>query len=84
MSAFVTSTACYVQFPADKPDDETYLDIRGALCFNYNLSTWKEDQLKRGGNFGFEIFCINVEAEYKGIKLNAEYRLNAAGCDGGI
>lgn len=87
---FLLSIVClitipgFAQFPESKPEDEPFLDIGGALRFNYNLSTWKEDQLERGGDFGFDIFRINVLAAYKGIKLNAEYRHYAEGFGGGM
>ncbi len=68
------STLCYAQYPAEKVEEKPTLKIGGALRFNYNLSTWKEDQLERGGDFGYDVFRINVESEYKGIKLNAEFR----------
>ena len=41
------------------------LDIGGALRFNYNYSSWKLNQRKRGGDFGFEVFRITVDAAYK-------------------
>jgi hypothetical protein len=50
------------------------LEIGGAVRFNYNLSSWKEGQKKRGGDFGYDVFRINAKAKYK-VKLNAEYRL---------
>jgi hypothetical protein len=60
------------------------VDIGGALRFNYNLSSWKEGQQKRGGDFGYDLFRINAKASYKGVKLNAEYRLYSAGFGGGM
>ena len=60
------------------------LTIGGALRLNYNLSTWKKNQVKRGGDFGFDLFRINVNAEHKGVTLNAEYRLYSAGFGGGM
>lgn len=66
--------ACLAQYPEEKPEEKPYLKLGGAVRFNYNLSTWKEDQLDRGGDFGFDMFRINAEAEYRGIKLNAEFR----------
>lgn len=41
------------------------LDVGGALRFNYNYSSWKPNQKKRGGDFGFEVFRINVDAVYE-------------------
>lgn len=67
-------------FAQDKPE----LQIGGALRFNYNLSSWKEGQKKRGGDFGYDVFRVNAKGKYKGIKLNAEYRLYSEGFGGGM
>jgi hypothetical protein len=75
---------CYAQSPEDKTEEKPKLKIGGALRFNYNLSTWKEDQLERGGDFGFDLFRINIDAAYKGIKLNAEYRQYSEAFGGGF
>lgn len=56
----------------------------GALRFNYNLSTWKEGQKSRGGDFGYDMFRINSIASFKGVKLNAEYRLYSESFGGGM
>lgn len=70
---FVT-TICAAQYLDEKPEDKPYLKLGGAVRFNYNLSTWKKDQLERAGDFGYDVFRLNAEADYKGIKLNAEFR----------
>ncbi len=67
----------------EKPKKPT-LEIGGALRFNYELSDWKEDQIKRGGDFGFDVFRINVKAAHKRLKLNADYRFYASGFGGGM
>uniref|UniRef100_UPI003217EF8C hypothetical protein n=1 Tax=uncultured Draconibacterium sp. TaxID=1573823 RepID=UPI003217EF8C len=67
-------------FAQDKPE----LHVGGALRFNYNLSSWKEGQKSRGGDFGYDLFRINTKAKYKGVKLNAEYRLYSEGFGGGM
>ena len=70
-------------FPAmaqDKPE----LKIGGALRFNYNLSSWKEGQKKRGGDFGYDMFRINAKGAYKGIFFDAEYRLYSEDFGGGF
>lgn len=67
-------------FSQEKPQ----LRIGGALRFNYNYSTWKDGQQDRGGDFGYDVFRINAKGEYKGIKLNAEYRLYADDFGGGM
>ncbi|MFT6841542.1 MAG: hypothetical protein ACJASR_000304 [Psychroserpens sp.] len=60
------------------------LKIGGALRLNYNLSSWKPQQVKRGGDFGFDLFRINVKAKHKDVSLNAEYRLYSAAFGGGM
>lgn len=60
------------------------LTLGGALRFNYNLSSWKEGQKKRGGDFGYDMFRINANASYKKINLNAEYRLYSDAFGGGM
>ncbi len=67
-------------FGQDKPE----VQIGGAMRFNYNLSTWKEGQKNRGGDFGYDMFRINSIASYKGVKLNAEYRLYSESFGGGM
>ena len=64
--------------------DKPKVTIGGALRFNYNLSSWKDEQVKRGGDFGYDVFRINAKASYKGVKLNAEYRMYSAGFGGGM
>src|SRR5690554_8178180 len=58
--------------------------IGGALRFNYNLSNWKKEQAKRGGDFGYELFRITAEASYKKLNLSAEYRLYDRELGGGM
>ncbi len=57
-----------------RAQEKPLVDIGGALRFNYNYSSWKEAQKKRGGDLGFDVFRLNAKAKYKGLKLNAEYR----------
>ena len=64
--------------------DEPQVSIGGALRFNYNLSSWKPEQKTRGGDFGYDMFRINTNAAYKGIYLNAEYRLYSEAFGGGM
>ena len=60
------------------------VDFGGALRFNYNLSSWKEEQQNRGGDFGYDMFRINVLAEYESIYVNAEFRHYAEAFGGGM
>ncbi|MFT2008090.1 hypothetical protein ACMA1I_05395 [Pontibacter sp. 13R65] len=84
LTFFLLSTLCFAQAPEEKPEEKPFLKLGGAARFNYNLSTWKKDQLERAGDFGFDLFRINVESEYKGIKLNAEYRQYSQAFGGGF
>lgn len=68
----------------DDESKKSTLEVGGALRFNYNLSSWKPAQITRGGDFGFDVFRINVKAQHKGVKLNAEYRLYSSGFGGGM
>ncbi|WP_220100721.1 hypothetical protein [Chitinophaga oryzae] len=54
--------------------DKPTFHIGGALRFNYNLSSWKKEQMKRGGDFGFDMFRVNADASWKKLSLHAEYR----------
>ena len=64
----------------DKPE----LDIGGALRFNYNLSSWKPAQKDRGGDFGYDMFRINVNGAYKDFYIDAEYRWYSEAFGGGF
>lgn len=64
--------------------DEPEVSVGGALRFNYNLSSWKPEQKARGGDFGYDLFRVNATAAYKGIYLNAEYRLYSEAFGGGM
>lgn len=64
--------------------DKPQLEIGGALRFNYNLSSWKEGQVNRGGDFGYDVFRLNAKVKHKGLKLNTEYRLYSMGFGGGM
>lgn len=76
-------TLCRAQQQEPK-EEKPALKVGGALRFNYNLSTWKKDQVERGGDFGFDLFRINVQSAYKGLKLNAEYRFYSQAFGGGF
>lgn len=66
-----------------RPDhDKPILKIGGALRFNYNLSSWKKEQVKRGGDFGLDMFRINADASYQKLDFHAEYRFYAKSSGG--
>ncbi len=64
--------------------EKLQVDIGGALRFNYNLSSWKEGQKDRGGDFGYDMFRVNFKSSYQGIYLDAEYRLYSEDFGGGF
>lgn len=64
----------------EKPE----IDVGGALRFNYNLSSWKEGQKTRGGDFGYDMFRVNFNASWKDVYLNAEYRIYSDAFGGGF
>ena len=66
----------------ERVEKKMQVDIGGALRFNYNNSTWKPNQQKRGGDFGFETFRINVDASYKDLELHIDQRFYASGFGG--
>ena len=58
------------------------VDFGGVLRYNYNYSSWKPLQKKRGGDLGFEVFRINVEATYGDFEAHIDQRFYAAGFGG--
>ncbi|MEM1119214.1 MAG: hypothetical protein AAGJ18_02120 [Bacteroidota bacterium] len=62
--------------------DKFQLDIGGALRFNYNLSSWKPNQRQRGGDFGYEVFRITVDANYRKLGFHLDHRFYAVGFGG--
>ncbi|MFV8281756.1 hypothetical protein ACNKXS_09440 [Christiangramia marina] len=64
--------------------EDPELKIGGALRFNYNLSSWKDGQKDRGGDFGYDMFRVNVNGSYQGIYIDAEYRLYSRSFGGGF
>ncbi len=75
---------CHVFFTDLMAQESPEVDIGGALRFNYNLSSWKPEQKKRGGDFGYDMFRINAVAAYRGIYVNAEYRHYSEAFGGGM
>ncbi len=70
--------------PVFAAENDDHINFGGALRFNYNLSSWKEGQKKRFGDFGYDMFRVNTTGSVKGIKLNAEYRFYSEGFGGGM
>ena len=57
-----------------KDEKKIQLDLGGTLRYNYNYSSWKPNQKKRGGDLGFEVFRINVDAVYKDWTFKIDQR----------
>lgn len=67
-----------IMHPAETVD----FKIGGALRFNYNLSDWKKEQVKRGGDFGLDMFRINADVSFRKLSFQAEYRFYAKSSGG--
>lgn len=80
---FISISFMCITFPA-LAQDKPQLKLGGALRFNYNYSDWKAGNKSRGGDFGFDVFRLNVDASYKSLILSAEYRFYAASSGGGM
>lgn len=63
-------------------DNKVKVEIGGALRFNYNYSSWKPNQRKRGGDLGFEVFRLTVDASRKKWSFKLDQRFYAAGFGG--
>lgn len=74
---FICSTILYSQ---DKPQ----VRLEGALRFNYNNSSWKEAQKKRGGDISYDMFAISPKVAYKGFILDIKYRIYEDQSGGGM
>lgn len=72
------SIQMFSQEEEKKEEKKISLDIGGALRYNYNFSSWKPNQKKRGGDLGFEVFRINVEAKYNKWQLKIDQRFYSA------
>lgn len=81
--SFVLAIPTFAQEDTEEQPAEKFdLDIGGALRFNYNNSSWKPNQRKRGGDFGYEVFRITVDASYRKLGLHIDQRFYAAGFGG--
>ncbi len=64
----------------DKPE----VQLRGALRFNYNYSSWNDQQKKRGGDISYDMMAINPKVAYKGFVLDVKYRFYEDQSGGGM
>ena len=51
-----------------------YLKIGGAIRFNYLIRSWDADSKKRGGDFWYDMFRLNIDAEYNRVITSVEGR----------
>lgn len=58
--------------------------LGGVLRFNYNYSDWKEGSRKRGGDFGYDLFKLDLKGNYKGFLLAVDYRFYAKAFGGAM
>ncbi|WP_298481150.1 hypothetical protein [uncultured Maribacter sp.] len=64
------------------PTPKLKVKLGGALRYNYNNSSWKPNQQKRGGDFGFEVFRINADVTYGPIELHMDQRFYSSAFGG--
>ena len=50
------------------------INIGGALRLNYSYKNYDQENMDRIGDFGFELFRLNADIDYKDIFLSVEYR----------
>lgn len=68
-----TEKSCWPQFK-----------LGGVLRFNYNYSDWKEGSRKRGGDFGYDLFKLDLKGSYKRFLLAVDYRFYAKAFGGAM
>jgi outer membrane murein-binding lipoprotein Lpp len=64
---------------AVEQDSKDYLDIGGALRFNYMYNDWDSKAQDRGGDFDIYTFRFNVDGSFKELLISAEYRFYGDG-----
>ncbi|MGL5262027.1 MAG: hypothetical protein ACRC9P_06555 [Bacteroides sp.] len=75
---------CFFISQAVSAQSDLKFDLGGALRFNYNFSDWKKDSKKKGGDFGFDVFRLNLKGSYRSIIFDAEYRFYASSSGGNM
>ncbi len=58
-------------------EEKPEVKIGGALRFSYSYSDWQDNTEKRGGDFVYDVFRLNVNAKYKNISLHTDARYYA-------
>ena len=62
------------KFLSDSSKQLPKIRIGGALRLNYAYKNYDQENMDRFGDFGFELFRINADIDYKDIFLSVEYR----------
>lgn len=62
------------KFLADSSKQLPKIRIGGALRLNYSYKNYDQENMDRFGDFGFELFRINADIDYKDIFFSVEYR----------
>lgn len=73
-SAVVTDTAQINDIVKEVLQAERPIKIGGAMRINYGYKDWDESQEDKYGDFGFNLFRLNVDGSINDWILSAEYR----------
>ena len=60
------------KFLADSSKQLPKIRIGGALRLNYSYKNYDQENMDRFGDFGFELFRINADIDYKDIFFSVE------------
>ena len=75
--------AAILSLPA-MAQEKPVVELHGALRYNYKVSSWKENQKEKGGDFGFDMLAFSPKAHFKGLTMDFEYRFYAAEFGNGL
>lgn len=78
----LTFLLSFLNFQFVTAQEKPEFKLGGALRFNYNYSDWKKDSRKKGGDFGYDVFKLDLHGAYKNFILYADYRFYAKGSGG--
>ncbi|MFD2744482.1 MULTISPECIES: hypothetical protein [Sphingobacterium] len=84
MKYTLLSLWCCLFYNQSVAQDSLQVHLGGALRFNYLYNSWDEQQRNQGGAILYDVLRLNVQAAYKKVLLDAEYRQYAASFGGGF
>lgn len=84
LSLLLLTTTTFTAANVMAQEESPKIKLGGAVRFNYNYSDWKDANKSQAGAFGFDVFRLNAKGAYKGILLDAEYRLYPESSGGGM